>query len=67
MRKFSIYYKDQQILVHAQRTNVAEIKFGSMQETGEGEFLIELKDYPNTKFYVKEDKEQAESKVANIQ
>ena len=57
MRKFSIYYKDEQELVHAQRTNVAFVKFGSMVETEDG-FIMELPTHPNTKFYVKEDKEQ---------
>ncbi len=67
MRKFNIIYYDEQILVHAKRTNIAEIKFGSMQETENGEFIIELPAYPNTKFHVKEVKDQVESNVANAQ
>jgi hypothetical protein len=56
MRKFSIFYKDEQVLVHAKRTNVAEIPFGSMIETESGEFQIQLPLYPNVTFFVKEEK-----------
>lgn len=54
MKTFDILYEDVTILAHAGKTNVALVKFGTMKEKESGEFVIELKDYPNTQFITKE-------------
>ena len=50
MKQYKIFYKDEVVLTHLNKTLLTEVVFGSMSETAEG-FEITLKDYPQAKFY----------------
>lgn len=46
LKKYGLFYKDEQILVHSNRTNVVMIPCGSMVETVEGFEIVVDKDLP---------------------